>query len=392
MKTVSGPTSANITDHNNLVSCFFVKQRVGGRIQGFTEHDKKIPFDLGDGNGTITYKAANSFNRTAVSNTDTFAVDNLEVQGILDPDAFPQDDIDAGKYDRAEIKQFLVDWTDLTLDPIKIRRGFVGEIITAEKGFQAQLRGMLQRYTEEIVEVYTPLCRVDLGDPRCGVRLEPPIWLAATAYTVRPIRDAALGAVVRPSAFNDRHFKCIVAGTSGLSEPAWDTTIGNPTVESVSGGPTWEAIQALTIEVVVESVTNRGKFIVTYSGDAPDALLKGGLAKFTSGENTTANGISPVEVKKWDLSIREVTLYLPMPLSVAGGTDTVLLLEDGTGHLLFENGTDKLLMESGDTLKIQAGCDKTLPACRDTYDNIFNAQAEFYIPGIKVLVRTPDAQ
>ena len=120
MKTVSGPTEANITDNNHLVQCFFVKQRISGTIQGFTIHDKDIPFDLSDGNGEITYQAVSSVIQRAIANTDTFAVDNTEIEGILDSTAFDQDDIEAGVYDRAEVKIFLVDWTDLTLDPIKL--------------------------------------------------------------------------------------------------------------------------------------------------------------------------------------------------------------------------------------------------------------------------------
>jgi uncharacterized phage protein (TIGR02218 family) len=386
-KTVSGPTEANIGNNNNFVTCFFVKQRVSGDIQGFAAHDKNITQDLaslGDTNGSIVYQAASSFIQTAISNTNTMAVDNLEVEGILDPLAFDQDDIDAGIYDRAEIKIFMVDWTDLTLDPIALRRGHIGTISTAEKSFIAELRGMLQRYTDEIVELYSPTCRVDLGSTRCGVRREPPLWTASTAYTVREVRDAATGSVVRPLAFNDRHFKCTVAGTSGGSEPTWNTTIGGTTVD---GGVTWTTEQALTIEVTVDTVTNNGVFSVVYSGDAPDALLTGGLLTFIGGHNAN---VLPIEVKTWVLSTRTITLFLPAPFNVGGITDSFLGLEDGSGNLLLEGGDD-LLLESGDVLKINAGCAKDRPACIG-FDNIFNAQAEFVVPGTKVLFRTPNAQ
>ena len=216
----------------------------------------------------------------------------------------------------------MVDWTDLTLDPIALRRGHIGTISTAEKSFSAELRGMLQRYTDEIVELYSPTCRVDLGSTRCGVRREPPFWVASTAYTVREVRDAATGSVVRPLVFNDRHFKCTVAGTSGGSEPAWDTTIGNTTVD---GGVTWTTEQALTIEVTVDTVTNNGVFSVVYSGDAPDALITGGLLTFIGGHNSN---VKPIEVKTWVLSTRTITLFLPAPFDVGGITDSFLGLED----------------------------------------------------------------
>ena len=364
-KTVSGPTEANITDNNHFVRCFFVKQRISGTIQGFTEHDKDIIQDLSDGNGAVTYNAAASFIPKAVASTNMFSVDNTEVEGVLDPSAFSTADVDAGIYDRAEIKIFLVDWTDLTLDPIKIRRGTIGTIEIAEKAFKAQLRGMLQRYTEEIVEVYTPACRADYGDIRCGDRPDPPTWTAVTAYTVRPPRDARLGSIVKPSSFNDRHFKCTVAGTSGGSEPSWDTTLGNTTVEAVSGGPTWEAIRARTLITTVSAasgdVTSNREFVIAYTGDAPDTFITGGLVTWLSGSNVD---VPPMEVKTWDLATETIILFLPMPFDVVGG----------------------------ESIEIQAGCLKDVPTCRDTFDNIFNFIGEPYVPGTKVLFRTPNTQ
>ena len=385
-KSVSAGMSAAIGPDNNLVTCFFVKQRISKIVQGFTEHDKPLKVDLGDGNGEITYLAATAFTRSAIASTNLFSVDNLEIEGIIDAAAFDVNDIDAGVYDRAEIKIFLVDWTDLTLGVVKLRRGSLGTITTEEKAFKAELRGMLQRYTEEIVEVYTPDCRADYGDTRCGDRPDPPVWTATTAFTVRPIRDARLGSIVKPIAFNDRHFKCTTAGTSGAGEPSWNLTIGGTTSD---GSVVWTTIRARTIETTISSVTNNRQFVLSYTGDAPDTFITGGLVKFQSGsKNANIN----MEVKSWNLSTKEIILFLPMPFDVSGDTDTLLLLEDGTGNLLLESGTDQLLLENGDTIHIQAGCLKDVPTCSLTFDNIFNIIAEPYVPGIKVLIRTPNQQ
>ncbi len=386
-KTVSGPTSANIGINNNFVTCFFVKQRISGIIKSFVGHDKDIDQDLvslGDTNGTITYRAASSFIQTAVTSTDTFSVDNLDVEAIFDPEAFTQEDIDAGIWDRAEIKIFMVDWTDLTLDPIALRRGHIGTISSGEKSFSVELRGMLQRYTEEIVELYSPSCRVDLGSTRCKVRRDPPVWAATTAYTVREARDAGTGSVVKPlAAFNDRHFICDIPGNSGGSEPSWNLTIGGFTSDNEV---TWKTIQALTIEATINTVTNNGLFTLTYSGDAPDALLLGGLLTFNDLRNVN---VAPIEVKTWTLSTNTIQLFLPAPFDVGGTAAGFLGLEDEVGSILLENG-DKILLETGESVTINAGCLKTQDACI-AFDNIFNGQAEWHVPGTKVLFRTPDA-
>lgn len=57
-------------------------------------------------------------------------------------------------------------------------------------------------------------------------------WAASTAYS--------LGDIVQAVTWNDTLFECVVAGTSGGSEPAWDNTIGNETTDNTV---TWQALK-----------------------------------------------------------------------------------------------------------------------------------------------------
>ena len=61
-------------------------------------------------------------------------------------------------------------------------------------------------------------------------------WAASTSY--------AVGAIVRATSVQDFGlvFQCIVAGTSGGSQPAWPTLIDSTTTD---GGVTWKAISAV---------------------------------------------------------------------------------------------------------------------------------------------------
>ncbi len=395
-KTATAGMKTHIAlQHTRLSGCWFVKPRNSNMpIKGFTEFDGDLLVDLGDGNGLITYRAKTGHTRSAVKSTNTFAVDNVNVFGLLDSTDFNRSDILAGRYNFCEIKMFMVNWDNLPNGVVKIRRGYVGDVTINESSFEAQIRGLLSRYNDEIVGTYTPNCRADLGDlpgfspsiHGCKVRLDPPFRAPSTVYTVRPARDAALGSVVKPLAANDRHFKCVTAGTSGLSEPTWNLTIGGQTID---GGVVWEAFQALTVEAGVDVVTDSLHFTVTYTGDAPDAFLKDGLAKFTSGPNAGEN----VEIETWDLSTKAITLSLPVSRGVypiTGAAGLGLLLEDGNGVLLLEDDFT-LLLENGDLVLLQAGCAKDLPACQ-SFDNTDNARAEWHVPGAKVILRTPDVQ
>ncbi len=369
-----------------LVMCWKVV-RNDGAIRTGTEHDLPIFIDLADGDGLLTYAPEVGVTRTAISSTGTFSTDNVDIEGFLDPAVFTTDDIEAGRYDLADVRIFQVNWADASMGIIRHRRANIGDIHESESGFRAELRGLLEKYATEIVGLYQPTCRADLGDQPgfspsihgCKVRVDPPFWAPTTAYTVRPVRDAGLGSVVKPLVFNDRHFKCTTAGTSGATEPSWNLTIGGTTSD---GGAVWTAEQALTIEVGVDTVTDRGEFTVVYSGDAPDALLGNGLAQFTTGANALIN----MEIRSWDLSTRTVILELPVPFNIISAAESNLLLEDGSGILLLESG-DELLLESGDILLLRAGCAKDRDACK-SFDNIFNTRAELHVPGVKVIFRT----
>ncbi|MDQ6989209.1 MAG: hypothetical protein Q9M19_04940 [Mariprofundaceae bacterium] len=57
-------------------------------------------------------------------------------------------------------------------------------------------------------------------------------WAASTAY--------AVGDIVRPTTWNNRLFQCVAAGTSGSTEPTWNTAnLGDETADNTV---TWQAI------------------------------------------------------------------------------------------------------------------------------------------------------
>jgi len=362
MKTVSSGLAAHLQGTAlSLATCWKIT-RTDGQVMGFTSHDRDIAFDLGDGDGVVAYAAATGFTRTRIENATGLAVDNLDVAGILQSAAVTAADIRAGRYDFAEVKIFDVNYADTAQGALLLRRGHIGEIRTEGGLFVAELRGLIERYAQEIGELYSAGCRADLGDSRCKVRTNPTVWQSSTAYAVRPAQDAVIGSIVRPTVFNDRHFKCVGAGTSGVSEPAWSTTLGAQTND---GTAVWESIRALSIEASVETVTDNRGFTLTYAGDAPDVLLTGGLLTFDSSASPTSpNAGLSMEIKIWDLVNKRVTLFLPMPFDVM----------------------------PGDAVVLRAGCAKSLGVCRDTFDNVLNFRGEPFVPGNDLLFRTPDAR
>lgn len=93
-------------------------------------------------------------------------------------------------------------------------------------------RDTTERYavviTDEVLKVF------DLADgsAKTVVFENSEEWTASTA--------AAVGDIVRPTTANTRLFRCSVAGTTGATEPTWNTTLEGDTVDNTA---TWVTIQ-----------------------------------------------------------------------------------------------------------------------------------------------------
>jgi hypothetical protein len=113
------------------------------------------------------------------------AVDNLDVEGVLDHEQISEQDLRAGLFDHAEVHVFLVNWADLSQGKLRLRRGWFGEVHLTDQGlFRTELRGLTQALSVRIGELYSPECRADLGDHRCRVPIEAPVIVRGTPYAV----------------------------------------------------------------------------------------------------------------------------------------------------------------------------------------------------------------
>ena len=107
MKTI--PTALNThiqSETTSLATCWKLRRR-DGLIFTFTEADVEIVVDIGDGDGQQVYTPLFSFNKSAISNTDDLAVDNLEMVGALDATEIDEDELRIGLFDNAVIWIFM---------------------------------------------------------------------------------------------------------------------------------------------------------------------------------------------------------------------------------------------------------------------------------------------
>ncbi len=169
-----------------LCRCWAVVRRDGITL-GFTDHDNDLLFE------DVLFRADSGLTGQALQQTTGLAVDNGEAMGALRSDAVTEADLVAGRYDDAEVRAWLVNWTDLSQRHL-LFRGKIGEVQTGGGGFRAELRGLTESLGQPTGRIFQRHCNARLGDGACGVNLTDPAY-AAEAVVI----DAGGGQALRLS-------------------------------------------------------------------------------------------------------------------------------------------------------------------------------------------------
>jgi uncharacterized phage protein (TIGR02218 family) len=131
----------------------------------FTDHDTSLVFD-GD-----TYQPAGGFNASARQKQANLQVQNFEVNGILSSSRITFADLDTGKYNEAEVTEYLVDWRYPFAGALLTRTYWIVETTWTGIRWEARVEGLTRWLRPPIGEVFERTCRYELGETRCGVTL-----------------------------------------------------------------------------------------------------------------------------------------------------------------------------------------------------------------------------
>lgn len=190
-KTTTSPMLTHLAGEvTTLTRCIEIKRRDGQTFY-FTSLDVDVDlFITGDSpSGSHHFVALGGFIDSAISTDPTMTVSTMELTGMLNPNTeFNVDACRAGLFDSAQVWFYAVNWSDLTTAPIKLLSGTLGEVTVYPSGtVLAELRSLKQLYQQNIGQIYSATCRVDLGSPQCGIDLS--LWTFTETVTV--VTDAA---------------------------------------------------------------------------------------------------------------------------------------------------------------------------------------------------------
>lgn len=141
--------------------------RSDGVVLGFTDHDGPLSFE------GIDFSADSGLSAVALQQTTGLSVDNTEAMGALSSMAIREEDIEAGRFDGAEVRAWLVNWANVDERQMQFR-GSIGELRRKDGSFEAELRGLTEALNTPTGKVYQAPCGAVLGDGGCRFDLSTP--------------------------------------------------------------------------------------------------------------------------------------------------------------------------------------------------------------------------
>lgn len=145
----------------------WIVTRKDGVVLGFTDHDGDLRVD------GVACVADTGLTAQAVHQTSGLSVDNTEASGALSDPRISEVDINAGLYDGAQVRSYLVNWMQPEQRKLTFQ-GTMGEIRRDGPSFQVELRGLTEALNQPQGRVYQKPCTAVLGDGACGLDTDDP--------------------------------------------------------------------------------------------------------------------------------------------------------------------------------------------------------------------------
>lgn len=134
-----------------------IKRRDGVAMR-FTSLDADFTY------GGDVYYACDGMDPTAVELGSDFQASNMEILGLISSARLTVEDIQAGLYDGATYRVFLLDTSDTTRGAHVLLSGRIGRVTATRSAYNAELLGPGKALEQTLTAAYGPNCRHDFGD------------------------------------------------------------------------------------------------------------------------------------------------------------------------------------------------------------------------------------
>lgn len=166
MRTLNSSLQARLDAGTTSLCHVLTITRKDGTILRFTDRDVDLTIS------SNVYTASNSLQVSAITTTANNGIQSTNCGVIFDSTGITEEDAIRGLYDNARVVFGIADWAYPSYGIITLLTGTLStfEVTDKLKG-SFECRGILTTADARIGEYYSPNCRADLGDARCGVDL-----------------------------------------------------------------------------------------------------------------------------------------------------------------------------------------------------------------------------
>lgn len=350
--------------------------RRDGAVFGFTDHDQPLQY------AGRSYLPG-TYTPSAIVSTADAAVDNLEIQGLIDGTIITRPDLLAGVWRGARVVVEHVNYRDLTQGSRILRTGLIGEVSLGETSFRAELRGLAQMLQQPVGELTSARCRADLGDARCGIDLSALVVSGAVAWANADGRSFADPARTEPGPAGGVSITGITREQYAVvTAPAHTASAGS--VIMLSG------VVGMLSQVLVDGQTVQGESSINGSFAVVREVLDASRVRLS------------LDTRSYTPYISGGQLEQPGNVGTFDGGKVVWATGQNAGYamevraytpgLIVLQSAMPYPIAAGDTYTITPGCGKrALQDCAGRYNNIINFRGEPYRPGMDALVKATGA-
>lgn len=219
MKKISNSLKSHLKGQvTTITNCWRVTLKDGTQL-GFTDYNDNITYD------GIDYHCGKAVSTSSIESCNSLSADNFEIVLALNSFLIHQDDLLGGKYDKAYIEYFILNYADHTQGHLLIKAGFIHDLRLSNNKLTIEVRGAGHDLNKQTCAIYSDTCRARFKDARCKAKdidyiLSGQISNMLNAYTLEidsSIRFPSIYSNTKMEFFDDSNSKysCLVKDVIG---------------------------------------------------------------------------------------------------------------------------------------------------------------------------------
>jgi uncharacterized phage protein (TIGR02218 family) len=182
-RTVGANLLLNAQSAAPTLAWAIIVARADATVYRWTSHDQDTTI------GGNVYASRPGVQVQSIASSAGFGVDNTEVEILADTE-ITRPDIDAGRWDAAQVTLALFNWKAPADGMAVMLVGTLGDLKPRQGRYVVELRDKRQALQQNVTDVVQPDCRYRLGDAKCALNITAPPFTVTGSVSASASRYA----------------------------------------------------------------------------------------------------------------------------------------------------------------------------------------------------------